>query len=211
MLMRMLAVPLEDGLVARFVAASDGFARRVRLVGEGQWSASTPCTDWDVRALVNHVAQANLNYVRLLQGATAAEFLQHRDADALGSDPVRAFDESARACAAAYAAPAALERVVDHPSGRLTGVQALAVRTADTFIHTWDLGRAIGADDSLDPDVLAWLDANVGEIYAGMAETPVSEQTTHRFYAAPGGNLPAGSSTQDRLLDLFGRRLNWSA
>jgi TIGR03086 family protein len=195
--------------VARFVAASDGFGRRLGLVTEGQWSGPTPCTDWDVRALVNHVAQGNLNYVRLLDGASAAEFLRHRDADALGDDPAGAFAAAARACAEAYAAPGVLERVVDHPSGRLTGAQALAVRTTDTVIHTWDLARAIGAEDTLDPDLLAWIEANLPEIYAGMAETPVSEQTTHRFFAAPSGDLPPDATTQDRLLHLFGRRLAW--
>jgi uncharacterized protein (TIGR03086 family) len=209
MLVRM--VSLDDGLVARFVAASDAFAQRLWLVEDGQWSSPTPCTDWDVRALVNHVAQANLNYVRLLHGGTAADFLRLREADALGSDPVGGFAGTAAACAQAYAEPGAMDRVVDHPSGKLTGRQALAVRTADTTIHTWDLARAIGADDTLDSDLLTWIDANIHEIYAGMAETPVSTQTTHRFYAPPSGDLPSGSSTQDRLLDRFGRRLSWSA
>lgn len=204
-------VDLHDGLVARFVAASDGFARRLRFVSDGQWTGRTPCTDWDVRALVNHVAQGNLNYVRLLEGATAADFLRLRDADALGTDPIGGFDAAARACAQAYAAPGALDRVVDHPSGRLTGGQALAVRTTDTVIHTWDLARAIDADDTLDPDLLAWIDANIHEIYAGMAETPVSTQTTHRFYAPPTGDLPPDASTQDRLLRLFGRNVTWVA
>lgn len=204
-------VKLEDGLVRRFIAASDGFSRRLRLVAAGQWSGSTPCTDWDVRALVNHVAQGNLNYVRLLEGATAADFLRLRDADALGIDPVGAFETAARACADAYGAAGALDRVVDHPSGRLTGRQALAVRTTDTVIHTWDLSRAIGAEDTLDPDLLAWIEANIYDIYAGMAETPVSAQTSHRFYAPPAGDPPLGASTQDRLLHLFGRDLAWSA
>lgn len=201
----------DDGLVARFVAASDGFARRLGIVTADQWSAPTPCTDWDIRALVNHVAQANLNYVRLLKGGSAADFLRLRDVDALGTEPVDAFDASARACAEAHAGPGALQRVVDHPSGKLTGGQALAVRTTDTVIHTWDLAQAIGADDTLDPDLLTWIEENIHEIYAGMAETPVSDQTTHRFYAAPAGELPPGASTQDRLLDLFGRTPTWSA
>lgn len=200
-------VDLGEGLVARFVTASDGFARRLARVADDQWSAPTPCTDWTVRALVNHVAQGNLNYVRLLEGASAADFLRLRDADALGADPVGAFVAAARSCAQAYAAPGALDRVVDHPSGRLTGRQALAVRTTDTVIHTWDLARAIGVDDGLDPDLVAWIDANLDEIYAGMAETPVSDQTTHRFFAPATGTLAADASTQDRLLDLFGRRL----
>ncbi len=204
MLVRM--VDLGQGLVDRYVAASEGFARRLRLVGDDQWTAPTPCTDWDVRALTNHVAQGNLNYIRLLEGATAADFLRLRDADALGSDPVGRFAASARGCAEAYAAPGALDRVVDHPSGKLTGRQALAVRTTDTVIHTWDLARAVGGDETLGAELLAWIDVNLHEIYAGMAETPVSEQTTHRFYAAPAGDLPPGSPVQDRLLHLFGRR-----
>jgi len=202
---------MADVEVQRFVAASDGFTRRLRSVAGGQWAAQTPCADWDVRALVNHVAQANLNYVRLLAGATAAEFLHWRDADALGDDPMGAFGASVRDCADAYAAPGALDQVVDHPSGTLSGRQALGVRIADTLIHTWDLARGVGADETLDPDLVTWLDANIGEVYAGMAETPVAPNTTHRFYAAPAGDLPAGASTQDRLLHLFGRQLQWPA
>jgi uncharacterized protein (TIGR03086 family) len=202
-------VALGDGLVALFEAASDGFARRLRLVRAAQWSGRTPCADWDVRALVNHVAQGNLNYVRLLDGGSAAEFLRLRDADALGTEPAAAFEASARDCARAFAEPGALDRSLDHPSGRLTGRQALAVRGTDTVIHTWDLARAIGADDALDADLLMWIDTHLPAIYAGMAETPVSPQTTHRFFAAPVGDPAPDASTQDRLLHIFGRDRSW--
>ncbi|WP_345033541.1 maleylpyruvate isomerase N-terminal domain-containing protein [Kutzneria kofuensis] len=49
------------------------------------WAAPTPCTEWDVRQLVNHVVRGNLNYVALLDGGTAAEFLRWREVDALGT------------------------------------------------------------------------------------------------------------------------------
>jgi len=204
-----LVAELADQSVGRFVAASAGFARRLRLVGIGQWTEPTPCSEWDVRALVNHVAQGNLNYVRLLRGATAADFLRLRDEDALGDDPQRAFASSADDCAAAYSEPGALDRVVDHPSGKLVGRQAIAVRTADTVIHTWDLARAIGADDSLDAALIDWIARDIHDIYSGMAETPVSAQTTHRFFAAPVGDLRPSASAQDRLVHLFGRGLSW--
>jgi uncharacterized protein (TIGR03086 family) len=207
MLMTMTA--LADDVVDQFVLASEGFAARLRLVGAHEWQAPTPCTDWDVRTLVNHVTRGNLNYVRLRRGAAAAEFVRMRDADALGENPVSAFDASARECASAYREPGALDVVVDHPLGAVTGRQALAVRTTDTVIHTWDLARAIGADDALKPTLVSWIDAYLYEIYAGMAEMPVSQQTTNRFFAPPEGDVPAGSSTQDRLLHLFGRRLDW--
>jgi uncharacterized protein (TIGR03086 family) len=200
-----------DESVRRFLAASDGFARRLRLVGIGQWTEPSPCTDWDVRALVNHVAQGNVNYVRLLGGATAAEFLALRDEDALGEDPLRAFLASVDDAARAFAAPGAMDQVVDHPSGKMPGRQALAVRTTDTVIHTWDLARAIGADDTLDPGLVAWIEGDIYEIYVGMAETPVAVRTTHRFFAAPAGDAPPDASPQERLLHLFGRTLGWPA
>jgi uncharacterized protein (TIGR03086 family) len=192
-----------DGLVERFAAAADGFARGVRPVRLEQWTDPTPCADWNVRQLVNHVARGNLNYRLLLEGGTAADFGRLRDADALGTDPVAAFEASARACAEAFAAPGALDRRLDHPLGRLPGRQALAVRTADTLIHTWDLARATGADEALDPGLVSWLGGHLAEIYAGMPEMPTSTETTHRFFAAP--VVASAGGAQDRLLRLTGR------
>jgi uncharacterized protein (TIGR03086 family) len=200
-----LVVRYWDGLIDRFATASDGFAHRLRAVGSDGWTRPTPCSAWNVHQLVNHVTQANRNYVRLLSGGTAAEFLTMRDFDALGSDPLGAYTASVQACADAFAEPGAFQHMLDHPLGRLLGRQALAVRTTDTTIHTWDLARAVGADETLNADLVAWIDEHLLEIYAGMAEMPTSEVTTHRFFAAPVGVLPDEASVQDRLLHRMGR------
>jgi hypothetical protein len=96
--------------------------------------------------------------------------------------------------------------VLDYPLGQVAGQQALAVRTTDTIIHTWDLARAIGADDTLSPDLVAWASDHLGEIYDGLAETPVAAKTAHRFFAAPSGELPASAPQQHYLLHRMGRR-----
>lgn len=194
------------GIVDRFAAASAAFEERLRLVRSGQWESPTPCTEWNVRQLVNHVTRGNLNYVGLLAGGTGAQFLRMRDADALGGDPVAAFAASAGECADAFGRPGALEQVLDYPLGPVPGQQALAVRTTDTVVHTWDLARALGADDRLDPGLVAWADEHLEAIYAGLAETPVATDTTHRFFAAPVGALTPEASRQDRLLHRMGRR-----
>jgi uncharacterized protein (TIGR03086 family) len=194
-----------DELIDRFVLTSAEFRERLRRVRPDQWTLPTPCAGWNVRDLVNHMARGNLNYVRLVDGATGAEFLRLRDADALGADPVDAYARSVRDCAAAFATPGAMQRILDYPLGRVTGRQALAVRITDSTIHTWDLARAIGADETLDAGLVGWIDGHLDEIYAGLAETPVSADSTHRFFAAPDGEPDSGASTQDRLLHRMGR------
>lgn len=205
---REYAEPVTDpfeSVIERFILASAGFENTLRMVRPGQWAWPTPCAEWNVRKLVNHMAQGNLNYVRLLHGSTGAEFMRFRDADALAGDPAGAYCRSVRECAEAFAQPGALQQILDYPLGQVAGRQALAVRTVDSAIHTWDLARAIGADDELDAILVAWTDDHLEAIYSGLAEAPASAGSAHRFFAAPKGGLPPGSSRQHRLLRRMGR------
>lgn len=194
-----------DAVADWYAISSQGFADRLAAVTPGQWSWPTPCTGWTVRDLVNHMTRGNLSYANLLQGGTAAEFLRQRDEDALGTDPAGAYASSVRACAGAFAVPGAPDRLVDYPLGEIPGRQALAVRTADSTIHTWDLARAVGAEEQLDDGLVTWITDHLRQIYAGLAETPVSAETAHRFFAAPHGPAADDASRQDRLLHIMGR------
>jgi uncharacterized protein (TIGR03086 family) len=203
--MRLMVVPF-DGIIDRYLQASFGFEQRLRQVASAQWTCSTPCTEWNVRQLVNHMTRGNLNYVHLVEGGTHTEFLRLRDADALGADPVGAYTQSVQDCAGAFARPGALTRLLDYPLGELSAGQALAVRTTDTVIHTWDLARGVGAAERLDASLVAWMDDHLEGIYAGLAETPTVPDTTHRFFAAPDGPIDTDASRQDRLLHRMGRK-----
>ncbi|MGW2089952.1 TIGR03086 family metal-binding protein [Streptomyces sp. NPDC001880] len=193
------------GIIDRYLLSGSEFTRRLRAVRAEQWTAPTPCAEWDVHHLVNHMTRGNLNYVSLLDGGSAADFLRLRDKDALGSDPVGAYIRSVRECAEAFRRPGALQQILDYPLGPVTGEQALAVRTTDATIHTWDLARAVNAPEKLDPELVAWIEEHLAEIYAGLAESPVSADTTHRFFAVPGAPPVAGEARQARLLRLLGR------
>lgn len=116
---------------------------------------------------------------------------------------VSAYVASVRESREVFTAPGVLDQIVDYPMGKASGRQALAVRTTDTVIHTWDLARSIGAEELLDTDMIGWIDDNLEEIYAGLSEMPTSVDTSHRFFAAP-ANVGAGTR-QDRLLRLMGR------
>lgn len=193
-----------EGIVERYLRAAEEFERVLRTVSPEQWGLPTPCPEWDVRRLVNHMARGDLNYAGLAGGGTGSEFLRLRDADALGDDPVGAYARSVRECAGAFARTGALEQVLDHPLGPVSGRQALAVRTTDSVVHTWDLARAIGADETADAEQIAWVDGHLREIYAGLTLAPGTD-AGGRFFAEPQAGSPQGASPRDRLLLRFGR------
>jgi uncharacterized protein (TIGR03086 family) len=205
----------------RYQRAADGFGRVLGAVRAEQWCWPTPCAEWNVRQLVNHMTRGNLNFALLAEGGGRADFLRLREADSLGGEPKISYGKSVRECVAAFAGPGVLDLILDYPLGKMTARQALAVRTTDSVIHTWDLARAVGGDETLDADLVAWIGGNLDEIYGGLAETPVDPGTTHRFFAPPveapgaveprhiGQVPPAGTrgteSDQDRLLRRMGR------
>ena len=141
------------------VTANAGFARRLRLAGPGDWGRPTPCSEWDVHALVNHVVGANVRYRLLLRGAPTAEVEATRSVDHLGDDALAAFVSAADGVVACFGEEGAMERITHHVTGELTGRELLSMRILDTAVHGWDLARAIGADDALDDDVVAFLRA----------------------------------------------------
>lgn len=192
------------GIVERYERSCTAFEHVLREVRADQWAEPTPCTEWTVRLLVNHMTQGNRNYVFLLDGGAGAEMLRRRGQDVLGDDPVAAFTRAATECAAAFRRPGVLDRVVDYPLGRVSAAQALAVRTADSVVHTWDLARAIGADETLDAEMVEWLDENMAAVYQGLVEVPTAAETTHRYFAKP-ADVDADASRQTRLLVRFGR------
>ena len=180
-------------MLERYVVASGEFERRLRMVRE--WEARTPCTEWNVRQLVNHMVRGNLNYVALLEGGTGAEFMRLRAVDALGEEPVGAYERSVAEFVRGFREPGALERTLDYPLGKVSGGQAVAVRTTDTVIHTWDLARAIGADERLNAELVEWIDENLQAIYGGL-------DGMERFFGVP---KRTGTSRQERLLSRMGR------
>ncbi|MFN2477638.1 MAG: TIGR03086 family metal-binding protein [Pseudonocardiaceae bacterium] len=183
--------------VSGFACAMDEFDRRVRSVRAEQWGNSTPCTEWDVRALVNHLVTEQLWAPLLLDGATIDDIGDRFDGDQLGDDPVAAWASAAVAAREAFAAPGALRRSVELSYGRRPAQGYCQEMTMDLTVHAWDLARGIAADERLDPelvsDVLAFIESQVEQLAgSGLFAPPVA--------------LADDADAQTRLLALLGRR-----
>jgi uncharacterized protein (TIGR03086 family) len=174
------------------------FGERVRAVRADQWGAPTPCTDWDVRALVNHVTGEQLWIPPLVgEGRTVAEVGDALSGDVLGDDPVAAWERASAAAHAVFAAPGALERTVALSYGPALGSAYCSELTADCVVHTWDLCRGLGADDRLPEDLVEFSLKEVMPYADGLAASGM--------YAEP-LEIPPGADAQTRLLALLGRR-----
>ncbi len=187
------------GTVQLLVVANDEFARRLRLVGPDDWRRPTPCSEWDVRALVNHVVGANVRYQLLLRGAPTEQVEATRTVDHLGDDPLVSFVATADGVVACFHEDGALERVAHHATGDRTGRELLSMRVLDAAIHAWDLARAIGANETLDDDVVAFLLAYTADLDLG-AQQPA--------FAPADADVPRNGPPQAQLLHRLGRHPN---
>lgn len=130
--------------------ADAGFERRLREVGAGDWRRPTPCVDWDVYRLVNHVVIGGGRYGRLVRGGTREDFLAERQIDALVEGALPAWEANRAVCAEAFAEPGALERTVPFSTGDIPSRILLQIRVVEVVVHTWDLARALGLDESVE-------------------------------------------------------------
>jgi len=141
----------------RFTSAAEEFGKKVRQIKDDQWGDPTPCTEWNVRALVNHLVYELRWAVPLLQGTTIADVGdQFENKDLLGEDPEVTWAEAQAAAIAAASAPQALEGSVHLSYGDRAGDYYVAEVTTDLIVHGWDLAKGIRADTSIDDETAAW-------------------------------------------------------
>jgi uncharacterized protein (TIGR03086 family) len=176
----------------RWKQITEGFTQRLQAVEAGQWEQATPCTAFTVRQLIEHVIEVQREGPRLLGARGAID-------TPLGSDLVSVWNHVRAAALAAYEAEGALEHVVDTPLGRMSAEQFLAgPASGDALIHTWDLARAIGADETLPEEACA-------RQLQGLKALPED------FLRQPGLfeaaiTPPAGADAQTQLLCYTGRQ-----
>jgi len=137
--------------------ALDGTARLIDGVGLDQMGLPTPCSDWDVRALLTHLVGGNLRYAALARGEPIRQGPARGGnpaTDLLGDDPASAYRRSAASVDAAWRDPALLDQMFDLPIGTLPGRAALTLHLVETITHGWDLAKATGQRPAFDPDVV---------------------------------------------------------
>jgi uncharacterized protein (TIGR03086 family) len=186
---------------AEMTDAANAAARTVGHVDSGQFGQPTPCTEWDVRTLLNHlILWTSYSLEARAQGESVGQDLMDRD---FAGRPGFAADYRARLDGAltAWADPATWERSLDVMGSPTPSADVAALNIAEMVLHGWDLAAATGQAYTVsEPAAAAALraveaNAELFRQYKGFAE-PVE--------------VPPGAPPLDRVLALSGRDPAWT-
>jgi uncharacterized protein (TIGR03086 family) len=189
----------------RYRRHADAFERKVVAVRPEQWANQSPCEAWDARGVVGHIVVMHGVMLRPLDRELSP-------APSVADDPVGAFRAARADIEAVLDDPALADRECDTPNGRMTVEQQIGdVVSDDLVLHGWDLARATGQDDTMDPD-------DVERLWAITTAIPPELMEKYRTPGAfgpgvevfgPEVKVSEDATLQDRLLGLIGRDPGW--
>jgi uncharacterized protein (TIGR03086 family) len=171
------------------------FTDRVDRVPDDAWDNPAPCEGWVARDVVGHLT------------TWVPAFFERADlalptAPSAGEDPAGAWHALSAAVQSVLDTPDVAGREFDGgPPGRMTVERAIDMLVlGDVVVHTWDLARAAGLDDTLDPEFVA-------EQYAGME--PLDEILRASGHFGPKVPVPDDAPLQTKLIAFSGRDPAW--
>lgn len=168
----------------------------IENIRDDQWSAPTPCDEWPVRRVVQHLDGMNKVFAAMLAGQPPPERSEIADGDL-----ARAFRDSSDRLLETFAVPGILDRSFQSPMGTATGRERLMIRMYDLLAHGWDVTRATGQPPALPEDA--------AEAALAFAHQQVSDASRPGRFAPP-QPTPDDAPAIDRLAAYLGRPLDWS-
>ena len=164
-------------------------------VSKEQLADDTPCANWKVSNLINHIVGGQYFFEACVRGNPPSG----DETDFSATDFVSAFDDGAQRSLAAFREKGAMERILKLPFGELPGAAFVGIAATDTFTHGWDLAKATGQPTALNDQLAAQLLAGAKQFI----QPALRNETGHPF--AKEQPAPAGASNADQLAAFLGR------
>lgn len=185
------------GLLQRVV---DETTSIVDKIDPDQLGESTPCTEWTVRDVLNHITGGSTMFaISAEQGSVPDDQVAELvGGDNLGDDFKGAWKTASKRAMAVFAQPGVLEKIVKLPFGEMPAGVALNIAIFDVATHATDLARATGqtiADTDLLEDALA------------MGREMITPDWRAPGVFGPEHEAPDGAPVVDRLQAFAGRKV----
>jgi uncharacterized protein (TIGR03086 family) len=176
----------------RFRNVAEQFTQRARAVTASGWSNPAPCEGWVARDVVRHMVAWMPPFFLGNSGVALAK------GPSVDDDPVRAWEFVRDAIQEALDDPEVAAREFASESGSWTLEHAVdTFGIGDVLVHTWDLARATGLDETLDPNEVHRLVSNLDELDALLRPSP---------HFGPRLDVADDADAQTKLLAFTGRR-----
>jgi uncharacterized protein (TIGR03086 family) len=183
-------------LLALYDNATSWTAARVAGAAD-HLDAPTPCTEWDVRRLIDHLLAGQAMFAAGPTGGPIAPPAGPPPA-LVGADPAAQYEMARSATLHAYAQPGVLETTMKGFTGDMPAMEVLGIAFCDQLVHGWDLARATGQDTAMPNGLadVAWmmLDGRIPEAARGPGQN-----------FGPIVAVPADATAQAKLLGYCGR------
>jgi uncharacterized protein (TIGR03086 family) len=188
-------------LAERYRRRADAFGAKVAAVAPEQWANRSPCEKWSARDVVDHIVSMHGVMLRPVNKALPK-------APTVAEDPLGAFQAARASVEAVLDDPELAGADCDTPAGRMTVADQInQVISDDLVLHGWDLARATGQDEAMDPEDVERLWANSTAIPAEMIEkyrTPGAFGPGIEVFG-PEVKVAEDAPLLDRLLGFIGR------
>jgi uncharacterized protein (TIGR03086 family) len=179
-------------IAERYERITGQFGDRVRGVPAGRWEDPSPCEGWTARDVVGHL-------VEWIPGFFGAQGVEFPPVPSVDDDPVAAWEAVQQTIGRVLADPAVAGKEISTPFSTQSLAETVdMIVTGDVFTHTWDLARATGQDESLDPDQLQ-------RMVEAMGAMPEEALRADGMFG-PALDAPSGADDQTRFLAYVGRR-----
>jgi uncharacterized protein (TIGR03086 family) len=179
-------------IAERYERVTAELTERIRGVPESAWDNPSPCQGWTARDVVGHL----IDWIRAFFGTQGVEF---PSAPPVADDPLGAWEAVRVTIARALADPTLAAKQVATPFSTQSLAETVdMIVTGDVFTHTWDLARATGQSEALDPDQLQ-------RMIAGLGAMPEEVLRSDGMFG-PRIDVPADADDQTRFLGYVGRR-----
>ena len=178
-----------------YTAALFELDRVMRAVPAGAWDAPSPCEGWSAREVAGHAIAVVVNVGAKLGANDPVDAFADL-ATTAGDDPATTCRRARVATLAALDRPGTLTTPVVSSLGEMTIDDYVALMAHDALVHAWDIARATGVDERLDP----WL---VDLVFARMRRNGLpraADRYGDEIDVAP------DADAQTRLLAYTGRR-----
>lgn len=178
----------------RLAAAYEHTAAVIGKVSEADLDRPTPCTDWNVRELLNHTIGVMFGIAGGVTGRSAN--VDDAPDFTAGGGTAAAFEQAVQASLAAWGGDGVFDDTVNFGAGDMPAAVGIGINMLDTLTHAWDLAEAIGLDRSMDPEL--------AESALAAAEVTVSDDIRPGRFA-PAVAIADDAPAHDRLAAFLGR------